>query len=287
MSQLPDPLVTLVDRAPHPPTPQLPPDLRALYGGDLLIPAAPADRPYVIANFVAALDGAISFNLPDHDTGNAISGGDMSDHMVMGILRAEADAVLWGARSYMVSRRFLSTPAAIWPPGAAWFAQRRAAAGKPPMPLAVIVTGSGDIDITGTILQSPDQPALVITTDAGAAKLTALRGAPATQVRSVGAGAHVSPLAVAQLLRVEFDVRVLLHEGGPGVLGAFLQAGLVDEQFLTIAPQFVGRSQTEPRPNLIEHVAFTPATAPWATLLSLKQGGDLLFTRYRVTGARS
>ena len=38
----------------------------------------------------------------------------------------------------------------------------------------------------------------------------------------------------------------------------------MDELFLTMAPQFAGRSVARPRPALIEGMAFEPETAPWA-----------------------
>lgn len=281
-------LTTLFDNAPVDPAGGLTPELQAIYGSDLVIPASGVTaRPYVVANFVTSLDGVAAYNVAGSDTGNAISGGSAVDHAVMGILRAEADAVLWGARNYMVARRFLATPAAIWPDGAADLQALRARLGKAPASLAVVVSASGDIDPTGAIFRSPDQPALVVTTDAGALRLEDLAvSAPNTTVRSVAAGAVVSPAAVTRLLWKEFGVRTLLHEGGPQTFGAFLAAGLIDELFLTIAPQFAGRSDAASRPGLVAGTAFLPADAPWARLLSLKQGGSHLFTRYAVVGPR-
>jgi hypothetical protein len=46
----------------HAPT-ALPEGLRDLYGGDLQFPASPAQRPYVIGNFVCTLDGVVSFKV--------------------------------------------------------------------------------------------------------------------------------------------------------------------------------------------------------------------------------
>jgi riboflavin biosynthesis pyrimidine reductase len=281
-------LTTLFDSAPVASATVLTSELQAIYGGDLAIATnGVTDRPYIIANFVASLDGVVAFGVAGSDTGSAISGGSVVDHMVMGILRAEADAVLWGARNYMVARRFLATPAAIWPAGAAEYQAMRARLGKAPTPLAVVVSASGNIDPTGAIFRQAEQPALVVTTDAGALRLEDLAvSAPNTTVRSVATGATVPPAAVARLLWEEFGVRTLLHEGGPQTLGAFLAAGLIDEIFLTIAPQFIGRSDAAPRPGLVEGAAFLPTSAPWAKLLSLKQSSSYLFTRYAVVGPR-
>ena len=83
-----------------------------------------------------------------------------------------------------------------------------------------------------------------------------------------------------RLLGDEFGLRVVLNEGGPGILTSFMEAGRVDELFLTLAPQLAGRDAEHPRPSLIDQHAFSPETAPWASLLTLKQAGDHLFLRY-------
>jgi riboflavin biosynthesis pyrimidine reductase len=41
-------------------------------------------------------------------------------------------------------------------------------------------------------------------------------------------------------LRVHYDVRALLCEGGPTVFGALLHEDLVDELFLTVSPSLAG-----------------------------------------------
>ena len=282
------PLTTLFDETSAGGSLHLPADLAALYDGDLIIPAGSGDRPHCIANFVTSLDGIISYNLPGDDTGNAISGGSAIDHVVMGILRASADAVLWGSRNYAVARRFVPSPATIAPEYAESYRVLRKRLGKSDdAPLAVILTNSGDIPLDGAILTDPDQRALIITTATGYARLSGLQHAhPQVAVRSVTTGSDVAPGDALRLLRDEFGVATALHEGGPIVFAAFLAAGRIDELFLTIAPQFVGRTAAMPRPGLVEGTAFLPTTAPWAELVSLKRGDGYLFTRYRVVGPR-
>src|SRR6185437_10023044 len=79
-------LNTLLDRTTSNAPPVLTTELRALYGGDLRwvraagietagAPAPARNRPHVIANFVASLDGVVSYKLPGHSGGAAISGG--------------------------------------------------------------------------------------------------------------------------------------------------------------------------------------------------------------------
>ncbi len=291
-----DALTTLFDELP-PAAPVLLPELQALYGGDLAFPdmlplPAPAEegvggerRAFCYANFVATIDGIVSFNVPGSDTGNEISGGSAIDHVVMGILRSLAGAVIWGSRTYMAARRFTPAPGAIWPPGTDLFAAQRAHLGLTPLPLAVIITAGGEIDTSGAIFLRDDQPAIVATTDRGAQRLADLPSrAPATEVWSFGE--TVTPDALLRRLHAERGVRTALCEGGAMLFGAFLAAGVADELFLTRAPQFAGRAVEAPRPGLVEGVAFSPAAAPWAHLVSLKRSGSYLFERYRIDGMR-
>ena len=77
-------------------------------------------------------------------------------------------------------------------------------------------------------------------------------------------------------------MELLLHEAGATLFGQFLAAGFIDELFLTVAPQIAGRVATHPRPGLVADVQFSPATAPWWTILSAKSAADYLFLRYQV-----
>ncbi|MEO8971385.1 MAG: hypothetical protein ABI406_07290 [Ktedonobacteraceae bacterium] len=73
----------------------LPSDLATLYGR-LQFPVHPG-RPSVMGNFVSTLDGVVTLNIPGQSGGGPISGFNQHDHLVMGLLRAAADAVIVGA----------------------------------------------------------------------------------------------------------------------------------------------------------------------------------------------
>jgi hypothetical protein len=68
-------------------------------------------------------------------------------------------------------------------------------------------------------------------------------------------------------------------------LGNFAAAEVVDELFMTLAPQIAGRSARTIRPGLVEGIEFLPHTAPWLRLLSVKKRGEYLYLRDRHTGA--
>lgn len=279
-----EPLVTMFD-ADSASTGILLPELRALYDGNLIL-TPHAQRPLVYGNFVTTLDGVISYGIHGNDTGNAISGNNIADHAVMGILRACADAVIWGSGSYSAAQRFLSTPATIYAAEADLFARQRAAMHTSSEPLAVLVTASGAIPMDGAILRDARQPTVVITTESTFARLQQLEStACATWVKCVP-GSKLEPLAVIRLLTEEFGVQRVLFEGGPTLFGTFLHAGVMDELFVTTAPQLAGRDGNDHHLGLVEGRSFLPQTAPWLELRSMKRSGSFLFAHYSVVGPR-
>jgi len=251
-----------------------------LYGGDLDWPKPP-DRPYVIANFVETLDGVVSFGLPGRSGGGEISGFSAPDRFVMGLLRACADAVVFASGTLHGDAGHVRTPEFIYPEAAGLYAALRAQASPGrPLPLNVVVTGSGRIDLDEPTFHTPGLETVIVTTEGGRRALEAEHGTAlrATQVRAVGPGEVVAPEAVTRLLHEEFGVSLLLHEGGPTLLGSFLAAGVMDELFLTVAPQVAGRDAAGRR-ALAEGTAFLPETAPWFGLETVKRAGDHLFLR--------
>jgi riboflavin biosynthesis pyrimidine reductase len=159
---------------------------------------------------------------------------------------------------------------------------------KPPNPLVVIVSGSGRLNLDRAIFRTPEVPALIITTPAGREELAK---AGATQLASVeiqaieATGSNIDPRAILELLHSQFGIRILLHEGGPALFGQFVAAEAVDELFMTLSPQIVGRMAPTIRPGLVEGVEFLPQTAPWLRLVTVKERGEHLYLRYRSTGA--
>jgi riboflavin biosynthesis pyrimidine reductase len=127
---------------------------------------------------------------------------------------------------------------------------------------------------------TPGLETLIVTTEEGERRLRSEHGADlrVSRVRAVAAAGPVPPAAVTSLLHRELGVERILHEGGPRLLGAFLAARLVDELFLTVAPQVAGR-EDQRRPGLAEGAAFLPENAPWFHLQGVKRAGDHLFLR--------
>ena len=91
----------------------LPPKLTRLYG--CLRMPLPRSHPHVFSNFVTTLDGVVSLNAKGHASGADISGFNTQDRMVMGLLRAIADAVIIGSGTLRADRRHVWTAEAICP----------------------------------------------------------------------------------------------------------------------------------------------------------------------------
>jgi riboflavin biosynthesis pyrimidine reductase len=255
------------------------PELEARYGGVLAIPQRP-DRPTLVSNFVSTLDGVVSYLTPEAAGGGEISGFFEPDRFVMGLLRSLADAVLIGAGTLRAGVDERWTPGFIHPPSAGAFAELRMSLGLRPEPMTAIVSASGSLDFTHPGLAQPDIPVLVLTTNRGA---ESLRGTYPGHVDVRALGEAIRPAAVIDALADRGAVLVVC-EGGPHLIGSLVEAGTIDELFLTLAPQLAGRSPANPRLGLVEGPAFDVSSAPWARLVDLRLAGDHLFTRYRLHG---
>jgi riboflavin biosynthesis pyrimidine reductase len=272
------PLQTLYDAATGADVP-LPPALAALYGALRL--AKPTSRPLVISNFVSTLDGVVALTEPGYEGGGAISGHDRHDRAVMGLLRAVSDAVVVGAGTLRSVPRSLWTAEYIFPPLAAEYAALRAAMGKSGPPLNVIVTARGELDLTLPVFASGAVPTLIVTTPIGAASLVSRE--PPADLRIVSGGApnrvlasHVLAAITASLPQCE----TILVEGGPHVMADFFGERLLDDLFLTLAPQVAGRDTAHPRGGLVEGAVFLPQQPVWGGLASVRRSNSHLFLRY-------
>jgi riboflavin biosynthesis pyrimidine reductase len=163
----------------------------------------PAERPYVVANFVASVDGHTTVD----EQSRKLS--DPADRQLFYALRERVDAVLVGPNTLAAEHYKRMLPAAER-------RQRRIAAGRAAEPLAVTVSRSGRVPREIPLFAEAPDRVLVFEGD----------GVPLD--------------AVLHTLRRDHGVEALVCEGGPTLFGALLRAGLVDELFLTLAPTVVG-----------------------------------------------
>jgi len=259
----------------------LPPALSTLYGR-LHLPSHPG-QPYIIGNFVTTLDGVVTLNEPGHASGGDISGFNQHDKLVMGLLRAIADAVIVGAGTLRSVPQHRWTAQYIYPPQALVYQQLRTSLGKPAPPLNVIVTAHGEVDLDLPVFQSGEVPVLLVTTTHGAERIHAQCLPPSVQVSMLGSAGPLSARAILQAVSRVRQSKVILVEGGPQLMGDFFAEQALDELFLTLAPQIAGRNGQIERPGLVMGKQFAPEHPLWGTLVSVKRAGSHLFLRYAFT----
>ncbi len=263
----------------------LPPILARLYGC-LRMPLA-RSHPHVFSNFVSTLDGVVSLSVKGHAGGADISGFSAQDRMVMGLLRAIADVVIVGSGTLGADRRCVWTAGAIFPELADEYRRLSKALGKREVPLNVIVSGSGGIDLRLPVFASGKVPALIVTTTAGAKRLRKQGVPDSVEIRAIRRSGNAIPAsAILDEVSRFSPGKLILVEGGPRLLGDFYAERLVDEQFLTLAPQIAGRDAGDRRLSLVMGKAFAPRDALWGTLIDVRRGSSHLFLRYSFPESR-
>jgi riboflavin-specific deaminase-like protein len=223
-----------------------------------LVSLAPADRPYLVTNFALTLDGRATI------AGRSGSIGSSSDTAMLVGLRTRVDAVMIGAGTMRAESygRVVADPAKR---------ERREREGLPADPLMVIVSGRLDLPWDAPLFKDGFGEVLICTNSEAEPPLTAT---PVELLRQPG---RIDLVALLGHLRTRLGVRALLCEGGPHLHGQLIEAGLVDELFVTHAPKLAGG----PGPGLVEGLGQRPCPLELAWLLNDPDTGEL-FGRYRV-----
>ncbi|WHZ25863.1 MAG: hypothetical protein OJF51_000658 [Nitrospira sp.] len=276
---------TLYDGTGAPPSPCLTRVLREAYDGELCFSDA-SNRPLIVGNFVQTLDGMVSLRIPGKSGGAEISGRNEEDAFIMGLLRAYADAVMFGEDTFRNAPGHAWTAGFVCPTFDKEFQAFRKHIGKDSLhPVNVVVSGRGHADLDQPLFRREEIRSLVLTTEQGAARLHGRYGSSLPAAVHVLPGDTVlNPSDMAALLHADYGVQLLLHEGGPMLFSSFLRQALIDELFLTVAPQIIGRGRTGERPAFSGPLGLAPEQAIWGTLLSVKRADKSghLFLRYRL-----
>ena len=112
---------------------------------------------------------------------------------------------------------------------------------------------------------------MIVTTTRGARRLRTQRVPRSVQIRAPGRGQAIPPHAI--LRAVGRASGLILLEGGPRLFGDFFAQRILDEQFLTLAPQFSGRDTPSARPGLATGRTFAPRDPRWGPLVDLRRAG--------------
>ncbi len=222
-----------------------------------------AARPYTIVSCAVSLDGCLDDASPERLVLSGPADLDEVDE-----LRAAADAILVGAGTIRADNpRLLVRDAAR--------SAVREAEGRPPHPLRVTVTATGDLDPAASFFAGPGTPLVYAASAAAAAARENLGGGAVV----VDAGAELSLAAVLHDLYTERMVLTLLAEPGAVLARELLAADLVDEVRLAVAPFFVG---DENAPRFALPARYPQARGNPMTLTSVRRVDGLAVLRYRL-----
>jgi riboflavin biosynthesis pyrimidine reductase len=218
-------------------------------------------RPWLITNFATTADGRATLD------GRSGPIGDDGDTELFRRLRTQVDALLVGTRTLEIERygKLVRRPE---------MRAAREAIGLAPDPLMAIVSRSGALPLEIPLWKDADAHIVVFTT------LDAEEPPCAGRVEMVRLDpAELTLTTALRRLRADHGVRSLLCEGGPTLMSALLHERLVDELFLTLAPQLAGGGTG---PTLTTGAPL-PEPATMQLVWALERAGSL-YLRYALDG---
>ena len=189
------------------------------------LPPAPSERPYIILNMVMSLDGKVVVEGTEQGIGSKV------DQRLMRELRVNADVVLNGASTLRASGTSSRTGDPI-------LDQLRVSRGKPPSPIAAVVSASGDLPLERIFFTARAFDAVIYLADSAPPERRAAIEATGRPVVTLPAE-NLLP-EMLRHMRESLGANVLLVEGGPTVNGELFRLDVVDEFFFTLGPVVVG-----------------------------------------------
>lgn len=207
-------------------------------------------------NMVCSVDGRTAIG------GKASSLGTTTDKRVMRTLRSKADAVMIGGGTLRAERLSLGLDQSD----------------DAPPPLAIIVTNKGDIPLEENLIVTGGQEVLILLSDVAPDGLVEELGKLAPVMRApAGPTGTVDLQEALRALKAERGVESLVVEGGPSLNHALISRNLVDEFFLTVAPELLGGTASQTL-TLLRGPEL--AARPNLELLSVHLAENELFLRY-------
>jgi 2,5-diamino-6-(ribosylamino)-4(3H)-pyrimidinone 5'-phosphate reductase len=222
--------------------------------------------PFVFVNVAISADGKIAS--ANRAVGSVSSKLDR-EHMM--VLRAQADAVMSGARTVDLNPVTLG-------PGSEKYRKMRLQRGFTEYNLRIVVSGSGTLDPKAEIFKRHFSPIIILGSEQMPQRRLQLLQTVADEVKLFGAD-EIDFAAAFRWLKDKWKVKRLLCEGGGEVNGALFRADLVDEIHLTICPKIVGGRNA---PTLADgENVLNLAAAKEFQIISAKRVGDEMFLIYR------
>jgi len=186
-------------------------------------PSPAPERARVMLNMISTADGRATL------AGRSGPLSDSADRELFHGLRSAVDAVLVGAGTVRAERYGRIIPDASR-------RELRRSRGLSEEPLACIVSGRLALEPDLPLLTEPAARVAILTASAASLPATA---AQVEYVRAERGGRLDLPAALAEL-RERFALHSVLCEGGPHLAFQLLDAGLLDELFLSLSPLLAG-----------------------------------------------
>jgi riboflavin biosynthesis pyrimidine reductase len=182
---------------------------------------------WVRGNMIASLDGGAT------DDGKAGGLAGPGDRAVFALLRHLADVIVVGAATVRIE----NYSGAQLPVAARQARQRR---GQAEVPSIAVITRSGDLDPSARLFTRTEVPPLILTSTRTVDDTRRRLGAVADVVDASGPDPDSADAAMVLKILAERGLFRVLTEGGPLFLGNLINADLLDELCLTVAPILVG-----------------------------------------------
>jgi len=176
-------------------------------------------RPFVLANFAVTWDARVSTRgRTPSDFSSA------ADKKRLLAIRALGDAVMVGRKTLETDTMTLGLPDAA-------LRKERVKRGQLPLPLRVIVSGSGELDPKLRVFSTEGAPVVVFSK----------RPTPPKQLKDLVQWRTCDDIAGAlHILRTEFGVKKLVCEGGPSLLHSLAEFDAIDSLYFTHCPRLFG-----------------------------------------------
>ena len=217
-------------------------------------------RPKIIANFAISADGKVSTRQRTPSTFTS-----PRDKKRLLEIRALGDAILVGRNTVATDTMSMTLP------DRSLQAVRRAK-GLPAEPLRVIVGGHASLDTRWKVFRTPGARRIVF----GTSPMPEARRAKFAPLCDLHVFQHIGDLLGT--LRQTYGVRTVICEGGPTLLRSLVEAGALDELYLTIAPIVFGGKEA---PTLTGTTAKFLSSITHLRLVSMKTFDGECFLKYR------
>ncbi len=189
------------------------------------------DRPYIVAKYATSLDGKIASHT-GHSQWITGSIARQRSHE----LRQSVDGIVIGAQTAIDDNPSLTVRLPETSLPSDWVRH----------PVRYVLDSKGRVPISNSLFQNTAEAATeVITTDQmSASHERALRdlGVEVTRVPATESKSHQGQVAIPAMLDAlgKRGVQSLMVEGGQAVLGAFMDAQVIDEAWAFVAPKLIG-----------------------------------------------